>query len=96
MVATVVSKDNEDAVPYDWMFKGYIAFALWGHIPIPGGEKYKSLLMSSIGGDENMEGGSRKELRTMKTARAAIDRALDKRGGKKMRMVMWIDNWLIC
>ena len=83
VVATIVTKDNDDTVPYDWMFKGYIAFALWGHIPIPGGEKYKSLLMSSIDGEEKVKGGTRKELRNMRQARAAIDRALDKRGDKK-------------
>ena len=47
----VVNKDAGDGVPYEWSFKGYIAFALWGHIPIPGGEKYKSLVMFSVDGD---------------------------------------------
>lgn len=83
VAATIVTKDNDDTVPYDWIFKGYIAFALWGHIHIPGGEKYKSLLMSSIDGEEKVKGGTRKELRNMKTARAAIDRLLEKRGDKK-------------
>ena len=81
--AVVINEDQDEVVPYDWSFKGFIVFALWGFIPIPGGEKYKSLLMSSIGGDEKVEGGTRKELRKMKTERSAIDRMLDKRGDRR-------------
>ena len=80
----VVAEENGNDVPYEWMFKGYIAFALWGYIPIPGGDKYKSLVMCSVDGDEsNIEGGTRKALRKKSIERASIDRALDKRGEKK-------------
>ena len=56
----VDANDDDYVVPYGWMFKGYIAFALWGHIPIPGGEKYKSSLMCAIEGDKsNVKDGTR-------------------------------------
>ena len=81
--ATVVPDDEYD-VPYDWMFKGFLAFALWGYIPIPGGEKYKSLLMCAIDGDEkDIKDGSRKHCRKRKTERASVDHDLDKRGESK-------------
>lgn len=65
--AAVVAEESGNNVPYEWIFKGYIAFALWGYIPIPGGYKYKSLVMCSVDGDEsNIESGSRKDLRKKK------------------------------
>ena len=69
----------KDAVPHDWYFKGYLAFALWGFIPAPGGEAYKSLLMQGVMKGET-KGGTRKEICLLKKERSDADRLLDKRG----------------
>ena len=39
---------NEDKMPTDYYFKGYITFTLWGYIPPPGGEKYKIYLIAAV------------------------------------------------
>ena len=63
-IADGISKDDENAdptyididddeVPDDWYFKGFLVFALWGFIPAPGGEKYKSILMQGSGNDHS-------------------------------------------
>ena len=69
----------KDIVPHDWYFKGYLSFALWGFIPAPGGEVYKSLLMQDVMKGE-IKGGTRKEIRFLKKERSGADRILDKRG----------------
>ena len=52
---------DDDEAPDDWYFKGYLAFVLWGFIPAPGGEKYKSILMQGLGNDhkKSMEAHAR-------------------------------------
>ena len=75
--------DENEEVPYDWMFKGFIAFALWGHIPIPGGEKYKSGVICAVAGEtKNVAGCTRKDSRKRKIENTNIDRVLDRRGVK--------------
>ena len=75
---------NDDEAPDDWYFKGYLAFALWGYIPAPGGEKYKSILMGSIeDGRSKKKNGSHKEIRQNNKERSDADRKLDKRGEAK-------------
>ena len=55
------------------MFKGFLAFAMWGY-----------LLMCSIDGDEeNIGAGSRNDYRKGKIERSAVDRDLDKRGSRE-------------
>ena len=69
----------KDSVPHDWYFKGYLAFALWGFIPAPGGEAYKSLLMQGVMKGET-KGGTRREICLLKKERSDTDRLLDRRG----------------
>ena len=75
---------DDDEAPDDWYFKGYLAFALWGFIPAPGGEKYKSILMGSVDDfHSKRKHGSRKEIRQNNKDRSDADRKLDKRGETK-------------
>lgn len=53
------SQTNEKNVKDDY-FKGYFAFAQWGHIPPPGGEQYKTSFIEAIIKDDvkvKLEGG---------------------------------------
>ena len=75
--------DENEEVPYDWMFKGFIAFALWGHIPIPGGEKYKSGVICAVAGEtKKFAGCTRKDSMKRKIENTNIDRVPNRRGVK--------------
>ena len=97
IVEAILVGDEDYDVPYNWMFKGYIAFALWGYIPIPGGKKYKSLLMCALdGNDKEIEGGNRKDSRKRKIDNDSIDCLLDQRGKTKMNQTQWTTYWPNC
>ena len=83
----------KDSVPHDWYFKGYLAFALWGFIPAPGGEEYKSLLMQGVMKGKT-KGGTRKEIRLLKKERSDTDRLLDRRGETAAHVDSSIDKHL--
>ena len=42
------SEEYDEEMPSDTYFKGFFAFALWGYIPPPGGETFKSSLMATV------------------------------------------------
>ena len=43
-----IDDDETNDPPKDVYFKGYFSFLLWGYIPPPGYEDYKSLSMTTV------------------------------------------------
>ena len=63
-------------------FKGFFAFALWGFIPPPGGDGYKSALISSVVDTETSiaKDMSRNSRKIAEVTQKAHERELEKRG----------------
>ena len=46
--SSVSDKETQSNVPPGECFKGFFDFALWGYVPPPGGEKYKSTIIGTV------------------------------------------------
>ena len=82
------SDDKDEEVSHDWMLKGFVSLALWGHIPIPSGKKHKSLLISAVDGStDNIQRGTRKEARKRKIKRQYRQRVRNVRCQRQIKQL---------
>ena len=56
-----IDDDETNDPPKDVYFKGYFSFLLWGYIPPPGYEDYKSLSMTTV----EKKGGKKRDKKTL-------------------------------